>query len=183
MKLQSWLTTGFSAVLLLFVSAANAAEWGQQGVHRVEQSGQTPSKSKLMASDFCNSYSISGEVTGPGDTSGNYGDVTAGDTFTFTATGGGTGTWRIVGDPGGSITYASGGVFPGTLTYQVTADALDVGVGYYVDTYTGESSTISSTCGDGPTVGVPSMSSWSLILMVFLLGVVGFSLYRRKQAT
>jgi hypothetical protein len=182
MKLQSWLSTGFAAVLLLFMSAANAAEWGQQGVHRIEQSGQTPSKSKLMASNFCSSYNIGGEVTGPDDTSGSFGDVTAGDTFTFTATGGGTGTWRIVGDPGGSITYASGGVFPGTLTYQVTADALDVGVGFYVDTYSGEGSTISGTCGDGPTVAVPSMSSWSLILMVFLLGMVGFSLYRRKQA-
>lgn len=182
MKFQSWLTTGFAAALLLFVSAASAAEWGQQGVHRIEQSGQAKSNSKVQASSFCSSYNIAGQVTGPDDTNGNFGNVMAGDTFTFTATGGGTGTWRIVGDPGGSITYASGGVFPGTLTYQFTADELDIGIGFYVDSYSGEGSTIYSNCGDGSTVAVPSMSSWSLTLMVFLLSVVGFSLYRRKQA-
>jgi hypothetical protein len=131
-----------------------------------------------MASDFCNSYNISGPVSGPGSTNGTFGDVLAGDTFTFNATGNGTGTWRIVGDGGGIITYTSGGTFPGTLSYTFPADETGIGIGFYVDTYTGNGDTISSFCGDGEAVGVPTMTSWSQILMVALLGLLGLAAFR-----
>jgi len=127
---------------------------------------------------FCNSYNISGTIEGPGSTSGNFGDVLAGDTFRFTTTGNGTGTWRIVGDPEGGITYISGGTFPGTLSYTFPADETGIGIGFYVDTYTGNGDTISGTCGDGEASGIPAMASWSQILMIALLGLFGLAAFR-----
>ena len=178
MNKRLWAKTVVIALLSLSVSYVNAAGWDQQGVQKTEKSGLTNPDNKLMASDFCNSYNVSGAVSGPGSTNGNFGDVLAGDTFTFTATGNGTGTWRIVGDPEGTITYASGGVFPRTLTYTFPADETGVGIGFYVDTYTGDGDTISGVCGDGEATGVPTMTSWSQILMIALLGLFGLAAFR-----
>ena len=142
MILRSWSVTGFVALLLLFTSAVNAADWG------LTESEPGDSKSTILASEFCENYNVSGPVTTPGSTNGSFGAMEAGDTFTFTATGNGTGTWRIVGDPSGDPTYTAGGVFPGTLTYVVPAGGqIADGMGFYVDSYTGEGDTISGSCG------------------------------------
>ena len=183
MKLLSVSVTGLVALLFLFTSAVSAGEWGQE-VQRLEKSGPIDTKSKVMASEFCANYNISGPATVPGDTSGSFGAMEAGDTFTFTATGNGTGTWRIVGEPDGTPTYTPGGTFPGTLTYVVPAGGqLPGGMGYYVDSYTGAGDTISGSCGDAlvPSAPVPSLSFWSRILGVGLIGVIGFAALQRKR--
>jgi len=147
MKLRPWSVTGVVATLLLFTSAVNAADWGPA------ESEPGDPKSTILASAFCENYNISGPATAPGDTSGNFGAMEAGDTFTFTATGNGTGTWRIVGSPEGNPTYTAGGTFPGTLTYVVPAGGLMTdGMGYYVDSYTGTGDTISGSCGGAAMV-------------------------------
>ncbi len=186
MKLLSMSVTSLVALLFLFSSAVSAGEWGQE-VQRPEKFEPIDSKSKVMASTFCTTYSISGPVTAPGDTSGDFGAMEAGDTFTFTATGNGTGTWRIVGNPEGDLTYTPGGTFPGTLTYEVPAGGLtDGGMGYYVDSYTGTGDTISGSCGDAvsalvPSAPIPSLSFWSRILVVVLIGLIGFAAFQRKR--
>lgn len=151
-----------------------------QEVQRPEKFEPIDSKSRLMASDFCANYNISGQATAPGDTSGTFGTMGAGDAFTFTATGNGTGTWRIVADPNGITTYTPGGTFPGTLTYEVTAGAVP-GIGFYVDSYTGAGDTISGSCGDAVSAPIPSLSFWSRILVVVLIGLIGFAAFQRKR--
>jgi len=176
MKSHPWSVTGFVATLLLFTSAVNAAEWG------LAESEPGDPKSTILASAFCESYNISGPATVPGDTSGTFGAMEAGDTFTFTATGNGTGTWRIVGSPSGDPTYTAGGTFPGTLTYVVPAGGLTTdGMGYYVDSYTGTGDTISGSCGDAASAPVPSLSFWSRILVVVFIGLFGFAAFQRKR--
>ena len=181
MKLLSMSVTGLAALLFLFTSAVSAGEWGQE-VQRPEKFEPIDSKNKVMASAFCTSYSISGTVSAPGDTNGSFGTMEAGDTFTFTATGNGTGTWRIVGDPSGAPTYTSGGTFPGTLTYEVPAGGLTTdGMGFYVDSYTGAGDTISGSCGNAASAPIPSLSFWSRILVVVLIGLIGFAAFQRKR--
>lgn len=176
MKASSWSVASLVAMLLLFTSAVNADEWGPGG------SDSNDPISRPLASAFCAEYNISGQVSGPGDTNGNFGDMEEGDTFTFIATGNGTGTWRIVADPDGSQTFASGGAFPGTLTYVVPAGGLTgLGLGFYVDSYTGPGDTISGTCGDAESAPVPSLSFWSRILVVFIIGLIGFAAFQRKR--
>lgn len=176
MKLHPWSVTGFVATLLLFTSTVNAAEWG------LAESEPGDPKSTILASEFCENYNISGPATVPGDTSGNFGTMEPGDTFTFTATGNGTGTWRIVGDSDGDPTYTSGGTFPGTLTYVVPASGqMAAGIGYYVDSYTGTGDTISGSCGDAASAPIPSLSFWSRILVVVFIGLFGFAAFQRKR--
>lgn len=176
MKLLSCSVAGFVAMLLLFTSEVSAGEWG------LADSGSNNPKSTILASAFCANYNISGPVSGPGDIGGSDGAMEAGDTFTFTATGNGTGTWRIVGDPSGIVTYTPGGTFPGTLTYEVPAGGQTAaGIGFYVDSYTGAGDTISASCGDAVSAPVPSLSFWSRILVVMLIGLVGFAAFRRKR--
>ncbi len=173
-----WSTYSVIALLLFFASSASADNW-------TNASSNTGSPQVAAISDACSAYGqLAGSVTGPGDTNGQFGSFTAGDSFEFTATGGGTGTWRIVGDPGGVQTLASGGTFPGTLTYVVPDGVTLTGAGFFVDTYTGPGDTIIGTCGEGiPSVQtpVPTLSFWSLLLMVTLLGLVGIAAFKRKQ--
>lgn len=136
----------------------------------------------LKISAFCANYApLSGNVTGPGSTSGRVGTPAPGDRFHFVATGSGTGTWRIVGEPTGVTTLASGGVFPGTLNYEVPASPIPPGVGFYVDTYAGNGDTITGMC-TGPANGIPALSGWAQIGLVMLLGLFGFAAYRLRRS-
>lgn len=178
MKNRSWSTYVVATLLLFFVSSANADEW-------TPASSRADKPQTAAISDDCAAYGqLIGSVSGPGDTNGQFGNYTAGDSFEFIATGSGTGTWRIVGDPDGVQTLASGGTFPGTLTYTVPVGTTLTGAGFYVDSYTGPGDTIFGTCGDGiPTVQVPvpATSFWSLLVLVMLLGLVGFVAFRRMR--
>lgn len=168
----------FLAAMLLFVPSAFAAG--------VTGDGWRPAGAAVpnvidASSGFCLNYGIvSGSVIGPGSTAGEFGTPVAGEKFTFTATGVGVGTWRIVGDPGGVTTLASGGVFPGTLTYTVPASPLPTGVGFFVDTYAGNGDTISGVCQSNP-IDIPTLSRWSLLALVLLLGSFGFVAFRLRR--
>jgi len=178
MNIRPWSVYGCVAFLFLFISSANAAGWVQYS-QRTAKSGSGESSKVEAVSQYCIDYSISGSVVAAGDTNGTYGPFTDEDSFTFTATGNGTGTWRIVGDPSGVQTLASGGTFPGTLTFQVPLGQTQDGVGFYVDSYTGEGDTISGTC-NGVSRAIPTLSNWSKVLMLVLLGSIGFAVFRRK---
>lgn len=184
MNYRSWSVSACVTFVLLFASIASAEEWQRSAPSNAPDNPTAV----VVVSDSCANYGIlEGSVTGPGSTSGQFGIFTAPDSFIFTATGSGTGTWRIVGDPGGAQTLAAGGTFPGELAYSVPEGETIEGVGFYVDTYTGEVDTITGVCvGGAPAVmpaniPVPSLSLWSKMLMVMLLGLVGFAVFRRKQ--
>lgn len=180
MSIRSKSVCGLFAMSFLLMSSANATGWGQNP-QRLAQSGTTSPPSKVMASQPCTSYSINDNIDSAGDTWGFVQGFTGGDFFTFTATGNGTGTWRIVGDGGGAQTLASGGTFPGTLTFEVPTGQVQPGVGYYVDSYSGTGDTITASCGSSPHIPIPTQSTWSLLLMVMLLGLIGFAAFRRKH--
>lgn len=173
MKINKYI---FTAALMAFGFASNS-----QAVDSWSGSDRNGAKAgtSLESSDFCQSYFISGSVTGPGSTNGSFGDTEPGDHFVFNATGNGTGSWRIVGDPEGSVTFASGGTFPGTLTFTVQElGFLAPGVGFYVDDYTGDGDEIQGYCGDIPNP-VPTASTWALWLLVLAVGMFG-SYYTRR---
>lgn len=181
MSLRSWTVAATTMLLFLLASSANAAGWGQS-LRQVEKAGST-NKIQAVISNDCANYYVTGNVTAPGNTNGDYGTWNPGDTFTFTATGNGTGSWRIVGDPSGSITYVSGGTFPGTLSLVVPGGGIGDGVGFYVDSYTGEGDTITGTCGMAQAAPIPASSQWNRILLILLLGLVGLAAFRRRSMT
>ena len=135
----------------------------------------------LKVSAFCANYApFSGNVTGPGSTGGKLGAAAPGDTFMLVASGPGTGTWRIVADPAGATTLTPGGVFPGTLFYVVPAGGSTTGVGFFVDTYAGNGTTITGSC-QGPANGIPTLSAWAQMALAMLLGIFGFAAYRLRR--
>lgn len=88
------------------------------------------------AGGTCQSFSqISGTVTAAaGLTNGIVGPVQVGETYVVSVAGPGTGTFRIVGDPAGMVTYAGPANVPASLSYTVataTPPVGAVGVGYF----------------------------------------------------
>jgi len=172
----AFLSALLATVPLLLASTLSAGPdaWSQTSTSSV--------RAPEYFSTFCESYGIlSGSVNAPGATNGRYGTPSPGERFTFTATGVGTGTWRIVGDSAGAQTLASGGTFPGTLTFTVPPSLPVTGVGFYVDTYTGNGDTISGTCQETSSVDVPALSGWSQLALVLLLGSLGFVAFRLRR--
>lgn len=180
MKKLTLSIAGLTTLLLLSTANLHAGGWGQ-GIQKSGKAGSADNKTEAV-SGSCSNYFISGQVTQANDTNGSYGSFAVGDTFTFIATGNGTGTWRVVGDPEGSITYASGGAFPGTLIYTIPAgqSADGIGMGFYVDSYTGEGDTITGSCGE-PSRSVPALGFWTRMLLVLSLGLAALAVFRRKQ--
>jgi hypothetical protein len=91
------------------------------------------------------------------------------------------GTFRIVGDPAGTVTYAGPKAIPGTLTYTTTGSLPPgaIGVGFFIDTATGGTVNITAACS---AVQVPTTSQNALIAMAALLLAIGTAvLYRRRS--
>jgi hypothetical protein len=171
LSVRRWSLAMLSAVPLLVASAA----WADPA-----DGGWT--RQFLKVSAFCANYApFSGNVTGPGSTGGKIGAAAPGDTFTLVAGGPGTGTWRIVADPAGATTLTAGGVFPGTLVYEVPPGGTTTGVGFFVDTYVGNGTTITGSCV-GPATGIPTLSAWAQIALVMLLSLFGFAAYRLRRS-
>ena len=159
-------------MVLALLSVVNAAEWEQQDRHleQDEHGGHDVE---------CRSYGFEGFVLEAGDTEGAFFIAKAGERFIFTATGNGDGSWRIVGDPFGDLTYVDGGTFPGTLEYIVPEGGYaGPGIGFYVDAYTGTGDTISGTCV-ADLHPVPLLPSWALWM---LAGIAGLGLMRLRKA-
>jgi hypothetical protein len=120
-----------------------------------------------------------------GDTNGDFGTLAAGESVTMTATLGtaGSGSFRIVGDPGGVDTLAGPASIPGTLTF-VSNGALpggSVGVGYFIDTAAGGTVDIAVKSSCVPAqVPATSVSTLALIAALITLGAGTVLVVRRN---
>ncbi|QBB71129.1 hypothetical protein ELE36_12630 [Pseudolysobacter antarcticus] len=122
----------------------------------------------------------------PGATNGIIGLPQLNDSYTISVSGPGTGSFRIVGDGAGVVTYAGPASVPGTLTYTVTNPVPPsgaLGAGYYFDSGSG---TVTLTASCGTVSQLPSISTWGMSLMALLLAVGGAvaltAVNKRRQA-
>jgi len=163
-----------SAALLAAVacSPAPAATWVQP-----------KSPSQTAASDVCLNFStLSGDYeVGAGATNGTYGTPLPGERFTVSFSGSGTGSFRVVGDPSGTVTLAGPANAPGTLTYIAGGSAMSgaVGVGFYFDSGSG-TLTLQASCS-GTTHPAPALGTRALTLLGALLALAGAVSVRRSR--
>lgn len=127
------------------------------------------------------SLSTTGLVAGA--TNGVTGTPPAGLHITMAATLGTAtaGTFRIVGNPGGTVTYAGPSPIPGTLSYTTTGTLPPgaIGLGFLIDSATGGTVNITAQCD---AVQVPTTSQNALIALAALLLAIGTAvLYRRRS--
>lgn len=140
--------------------------------------------SATSASTPCTEISsISGDYDlGEGNyTNGIFGTPQAGERFRFTFSGAGSGSFRIVGDPGGVVTLAGPTAAPGTLVYTAgtTFPSNAVGVGFFFDSGQGIV-TLSASClanaRPAPALGAPALA-----LLGGLIALAGACLARRRR--
>jgi hypothetical protein len=108
-----------------------------------------------------------------GATNGVFGAPQLNDSYTISVSGPGTGSFRIVGDGSGVVTYAGPTSVPGTLSYTVSNPVPPVGaigIGYYFDTGSG---TVTLTASCTKVSQLPSINTWGMSLMALLLAVGG----------
>lgn len=134
--------------------------------------------------DVCTSFPlISGTiVAAAGATAGIVGLPGVGEIYQISVTGPGTGTFRIVGDAAGAVTYAGPANVPATLSYTVTSSTLPVGaigVGYFFSAGAGNV-TIAASCSRAAVPGLGAWGSGLLGLLVALGGLAGVALVRRR---
>lgn len=109
----------------------------------------------------------------PGATSGVGGLPQLNDSYTISVSGPGTGSFRIVGDGAGVVTYAGPTSVPGTLNYIVTNPVPPsgaFGIGFYFDSGSG---TVTLTASCSTVSQLPSINTWGMSLMALLLAVGG----------
>jgi len=158
-------STGFRSAFVLALLMAAPLAWGQQGQNSCQ----------LMSS-------ISGIASGAGATNGIGGTFANGDSVTITATLGTAtaATFRIVGDPSGTVTLAGPAGVPATLTYTVTVLPVGaIGIGYLIDTANGTVN-ISASCTNVP-IFVPTTSGGVLTAMALLLAASAALYLRRRR--
>ena len=148
------------------------------------QSAGWLSRGQGAGGGVCSQFpALSATVTAAaGLTNGIIGVPGAGEVYTISVAGPGTGTFRIVGDPAGAVTYAGPANVPATLSYAVpssTPPAGAVGVGYFFTAGAG-TVTITASCTPG---AIPSMGAWGrnlLGVLVLLGGLAGVAFMRRR---
>lgn len=167
-----------SLVVCGLVALASASALAQSG-NWSGRGGQGPG-----GGDTCAQFSLlsSTLTAAPGITNGFFGVPQIGQTYTVAVIGPGTGTFRIVGDPAGAITYAGPTTVPGTLNFRVTAPppAGAAGIGFFFDAGAG-TVTVGASCGAS---SVPAGNGWGTGILVGLTGLVALAALfrRRKQA-
>jgi hypothetical protein len=116
-----------------------------------------PTPAHAASNDCADFSSLSGPRIGA-RIDGVSGTFEPGDfvTITITPIGNTTGTWRIINNGFGSVTFAGPASIPGTLTFLVTGP-LPIGsdgIGFYVDSVGGdETYDVNATCTDAPAAG------------------------------
>lgn len=117
----------------------------------------------------------------PGVTNGSVGTTRGGEIYTISVSGPGTGTFRIVGDPAGTVTFAGPGNVPATLSYTATGAPPPgaVGVGYYFDAGAG-TVTITASCNITPIPVNNPLGLAMLGLLLAVAGVFGVTAMRRR---
>ncbi len=153
-------------------STALAASWIQPKVPAL-----------TAASSACSSFSgLSGDYTiDAGSTNGEYGAPQPGEKFTLTFSGSGSGSFRVVGDPGGTVTLAGPAGAPGTLTYTAGSSPAPgtVGVGFFFDSGSG-ALTLQASCVS-PSHPAPALGARGLALLCALLALGGAAFVRRAR--
>jgi hypothetical protein len=163
-----------SAALLAAVacSTALAATWVQP-----------KAPSQTAASDVCLNFStLSGDYeVGAGATNGTYGTPLPGERFTVSFSGSGTGSFRVVGDPGGTVTLSGPATAPGTLTYIAGGSPVSgaVGVGFYFDSGSG-TLTLQASCL-GTMHPAPALGTRGFAVLSALLALAGAVSVRRSR--
>jgi hypothetical protein len=173
MQKRSALVSSAAILAAVTCSTALAADW----VHPAR------APSQAAASDVCVAFSnLSGDYTvSPGSTGGDYGAPQAGERFTVTFSGSGSGSFRMVGDPGGTVTLSGPTNAPGTLTYIAGGSPVSgaVGVGFYFDSGSG-SLTLQASC-TFTTHPAPALGARGLALLGALLALAGMATSRRSR--
>ncbi len=135
--------------------------------------GSERAKGVIGGGNVCSQFaSLSGTFTAtPGFTNGIVGTPQFGDTYRIAVTGPGTGTFRIVGNAVGTVTFAGPTTVPGSLAYTVTGAAppAAIGVGFLFDAGAG-SVTIGASCGPQQ---IPALDRWSLLALIGVLALGG----------
>lgn len=105
-----------------------------------------------------------------------------GETYVVNVSGPGTGSFRIVGDSGGVITYAGPTSVPGSLSFTVTTPPSPSaeGVGYYFDSGAG-SVTLVASCTAAAAAATPAIGMWGMIALCLLLALVGMGFVSTKR--
>jgi hypothetical protein len=141
------------------------------------QWGTANSPSAAQASALCTAFpAISTTTTaGAGVTNGQFGAPAVGEIYTLNVTGPGTGAFRLVGDPGGTVTYAGPANVPASISYTVvsaTPPAGAAGMGFYFDSGSG-TVTITATCAVAPPASIPASNAFGKLLLGMLLALGG----------
>ena len=135
------------------------------------------------ASNVCNSFSgISRTFTAvAGATNGIPGTPLVGETYVVSVSGPGSGSFRIVGDSGGVITYAGPASVPASLSFTVTVPPSPTaeGVGFYFDSGSG-SVTLVASCTAAATAA-PAIGMWGMAALCALLALVGAGFVATKR--
>jgi hypothetical protein len=117
---------------------------------------------------------------GPGATNGIPVLPSAGERFTISVSGPGSGSFRIVGDSGGVITFAGPASVPATLSYVATSSlpANTEGVGFYFDSGQG-SVTLTASCQ--PAISpAPALGGRGMLFLGALLALIGGAFASRR---
>ena len=153
------------------VAASTASAEAAQSLNWVRPNGPTT----IAASQTCASFSLISETfdVSAGITNGIPVLPQAGEVFTISVSGPGTGSFRIVGDPAGTVTFAGPTSVPGTLNYTASTPFPNgtVGVGYYFDSGSG-TVTLTATCRAVPTQA-PTLGTWGLLALGAILAFAG----------
>lgn len=139
-------------------------------------------------SSVCTSFATLSTTTTAGAnlTNGNFGTPEPGETYLLSVSGPGTGSFRMVGDPGGTVTYAGPAAVPGTISYTVTNPTPPVGasgIGFYFDSGAG-TVTITASCSAIPLAPTPTISVWGMAILALLLalgGIAGAQLFHFRS--
>ena len=165
------LAAAIIAAAALTSTAAQSATW-------VQPKGPAAASESATCAFFS---SISGTFDiGPGATNGIPVLPSAGERFTISVAGPGSGSFRIVGDAGGLITFAGPANVPATLSYVATSSlpANTQGVGFYFDSGQG-SVTLTASCQEAISPA-PALGGRGMLLLGALLALVGGTFGSRR---
>lgn len=159
--------------LLAATAAAQTTGW-------IRPSAPTAAGQSSVCASF---HFISGTVdANSGPTNGMYGVPLVGEVYTVTVTGPGAGSFRIVGDSSGAVTYAGPAAAPGTLAFTVGSappPSGAFGVGYFFDSIVG-TLTVTASC-IGPSAAAPAVGAPGKTTLILLLAIFGGAFAVRRK--
>ncbi len=171
--LLSSLLAGSLAVGGAFAASQPAAGWNNSAT-------PAPNGGSVNTSACAAFSSLSATFTAaPGATNGTIGIVNAGESYTITVSGPGTGSFRLVGSGSGVPSYAGPASVPGALTFTIPSHlSRSSGIGYYFDSGSG---VVTLTASCNVTNQIPSTNVWGASLMALLLVIGGAATFAARH--